>query len=376
MSSGGGNRSFRSARNTTKWSVGLICRWRSSTKDGCRRGTPAPSMGRLPIHDIMTDEDEEIAASMDRGRHALRRRQSIPPETKLRARMAIAQGPRRGIEMGTIRLPCPPKERSSTSTLWSIPVLPKTNGFSDAQMIPGNHAVVHHGIVFTRPPDGSDFRDIGLLTAYVPGQMRGSSCPTDTHSGFPLDRDCFSNALHAQRQTATGHHASWTGVRRSAGRHSRSFCAGRYRTGLRDSAASRQTTPSMVTLAVFPKMGFCLSITPHMHLRGKSFEFHLESARGNETLLKVPAYDFNWQHNYELTSPLPLAPVDKLCSRRLSTIPQAIPRIQTPMSMSPGAIKRGRRWRSLSLGSPSHCTQSLYRSQQQTADRREQTPAG
>ena len=44
---------------------------------------------------------------------------------------------------------------------------------SAAQLIPGNAAVVHHSIAFTRPPDGSDFRDIGLLSAYVPGHRRG-----------------------------------------------------------------------------------------------------------------------------------------------------------------------------------------------------------
>ncbi len=50
----------------------------------------------------------------------------------------------------------------------------------------------------------------------------------------------------------------------------------------------------------FPKDGFLLSITPHMHLRGKSFEFHLQSGDDVTKLLEVPAYDFNWQHNYEL----------------------------------------------------------------------------
>ncbi len=62
----------------------------------------------------------------------------------------------------------------------------------------------------------------------------------------------------------------------------------------------------------FPKDGFLLSITPHMHLRGKSFEFHLQSGDQVTKLLEVPSYDFNWQHNYELTSPLPLRQIDKL----------------------------------------------------------------
>ena len=39
-----------------------------------------------------------------------------------------------------------------------------------AQVLPGNRSVVHHAIVFIRPPDGSKFNGIGWLTAYVPGQ--------------------------------------------------------------------------------------------------------------------------------------------------------------------------------------------------------------
>jgi hypothetical protein len=43
---------------------------------------------------------------------------------------------------------------------------------------------------------------------------------------------------------------------------------------------------------------------PHMHLRGKSFRYEAEYPDGRrETLLNVPAYDFNWQHRYELLTP-------------------------------------------------------------------------
>ena len=35
---------------------------------------------------------------------------------------------------------------------------------------PGNRSVVHHCIVFIRPPDSANFRGIGWLGGYVPGQ--------------------------------------------------------------------------------------------------------------------------------------------------------------------------------------------------------------
>ena len=43
-----------------------------------------------------------------------------------------------------------------------------------AEILPGERSVVHHSIVFVRPPDGENFRGIGWLAAYVPGQ----SAPT------------------------------------------------------------------------------------------------------------------------------------------------------------------------------------------------------
>jgi hypothetical protein len=43
---------------------------------------------------------------------------------------------------------------------------------------------------------------------------------------------------------------------------------------------------------------------PHMHLRGKAFRYAAEYPNGSaEILLDVPAYDFHWQHRYELAEP-------------------------------------------------------------------------
>lgn len=48
-----------------------------------------------------------------------------------------------------------------------------------------------------------------------------------------------------------------------------------------------------------------ISFAPHMHVRGKAFQYELQHADGNrETVLRVPRYDFNWQLVYELETPL------------------------------------------------------------------------
>ena len=48
-----------------------------------------------------------------------------------------------------------------------------------------------------------------------------------------------------------------------------------------------------------------ISYFPHMHLRGKSWECRAHYPDGRtETILKVPGYDFNWQHTYRFAEPL------------------------------------------------------------------------
>ncbi|HET9948871.1 MAG TPA: hypothetical protein VFQ22_08115 [Longimicrobiales bacterium] len=48
------------------------------------------------------------------------------------------------------------------------------------------------------------------------------------------------------------------------------------------------------------------SLTPHMHLRGKSALYVLtRPGEAPDTLLYVPQYDFNWQHTYRFKDPVP-----------------------------------------------------------------------
>ena len=50
-----------------------------------------------------------------------------------------------------------------------------------------------------------------------------------------------------------------------------------------------------------------LSLLPHMHLRGKSFEYRAVYPTGeSEILARVPEYDFNWQITYKLEKPIPI----------------------------------------------------------------------
>jgi len=58
---------------------------------------------------------------------------------------------------------------------------------------------------------------------------------------------------------------------------------------------------SLVTLRANARL---LSLTPHMHLRGKSFRYEAVLPDGRrETLLVLPRYDFHWQLTYYLAEP-------------------------------------------------------------------------
>lgn len=56
----------------------------------------------------------------------------------------------------------------------------------------------------------------------------------------------------------------------------------------------------------FPEDSHIWGFMPHMHLRGKDFEYKLVYPDGtSKIVLKVPKYDFSWQLNYWVKEPIP-----------------------------------------------------------------------
>ena len=53
-------------------------------------------------------------------------------------------------------------------------------------------------------------------------------------------------------------------------------------------------------------------VSPICNVRGKSFRLWSQRRESRDLLLDVPNYDFNWQHAYELATPLALDQVDRL----------------------------------------------------------------
>ena len=69
----------------------------------------------------------------------------------------------------------------------------------------------------------------------------------------------------------------------------------------------------------FPTDVLIYALAPHMHYRGKDFALYKATNPGTpeekrELILKVPAYDFNWQRTYEFVNPIQLKAGDALYS--------------------------------------------------------------
>ena len=185
-----------------------------------------------------------------------------------------------------------------------------------AEVRPGNRAVLHHVIAFIRPPgskwlagikpgvpyvpskEESDMRDAGFLVGYAPGLP-----PTILPDGRAKLIRAGSDIIFQMHYTTNGH-------------------AGTDKTKIGLVFANPQDVKERVyTLAainrkfVIPpgdsnyqaesefEVGADTKIVdflPHMHLRGKDFEYKAIYPTGeSQILLRVPNYSFSWQLVYE-----------------------------------------------------------------------------
>jgi hypothetical protein len=182
---------------------------------------------------------------------------------------------------------------------------------SEARSVPGNRSVVHHIIVYIRPPELSQFSGIGWLTAYVPG-ARPVTLPKGRARLIPAG----SKLVFQMHYTPNGEEQDDTSklglifADESEVTHEVYTIAGVDQEFEIPPGEARHVVHSSV--ARLPRDAELLGIAPHMHYRGKSFKLWDGDGADANVLLNVPAYDFNWQHVYQLKNPLPLNEVDRL----------------------------------------------------------------
>jgi peroxiredoxin len=174
-----------------------------------------------------------------------------------------------------------------------------------AEIIPGNRAVVHHILMFSRKAGEErrfNVRD-GFLAGYVPG-LRPRPLPHGMAKLIPAG----SKLVFQVHYTPIGSEQS-----------------DRSKIGLifadpAEITHQVQTTQAInLSFEIPPNAGnyevaatsaptaeevLLLTLMPHMHLRGKSFRYEARYPDGaTETLLNVPHFDFNWQTHYRLSEP-------------------------------------------------------------------------
>jgi len=180
-----------------------------------------------------------------------------------------------------------------------------------AQAIPGNPSVVHHVIVFFRPPDGEEFRGIGWITAYVPGQ-RSTMLPPGMARRIPAG----STLVFQMHYTTNGvEQDDLTKVGLLFGDDDAITHEVSTRIGINhefEIPPGAGDFPVSASARYLPAEGQLLAFAPHMHVRGKSFRLFARCGKEETVLLDIPHYDFNWQHVYELAEPIDLATIDDL----------------------------------------------------------------
>lgn len=170
-----------------------------------------------------------------------------------------------------------------------------------AEARPDNVAVVHHIIAYVIPrgSDGRRGKDRRMLIGYAPG-----STPHVLDEGTAIHIPAGSTLVFEMHYTPNGTEQtdlSYIGLKFTEKKNVRRL--------LRGAAAANSKfeipagAPDHVVEADYTvrRDQYLLEMTPHMHLRGRSFRYSAFYPDGSsEVLLDVPNYDFNWQLSYRL----------------------------------------------------------------------------
>jgi len=177
---------------------------------------------------------------------------------------------------------------------------------------PTARAVVHHIIVRVHPPgeksrgkkdDGADERD-GFFAAYVPGNTF-ALFPPGFGKKIPAGSTVSFQMHYTPNGTATTDQTKLGLIFSPAPPHHVIQVIGlaNPRLNIPPGEANHPET----TAITLPTEVTLLSFTPHMHVRGKAARYEAVLPDGTRRrLLDVPAYDFNWQLQYQFAEPLTL----------------------------------------------------------------------
>jgi mono/diheme cytochrome c family protein len=196
-------------------------------------------------------------------------------------------------------------------------VFEKERWVSAVQILPGNHAVVHHILAFIESPNGrqvvGDLEGIdGYLAGYVPG-LTVFPYPAGTAKRIPANSRLIFQVHYTPIGSPQTDHSQigiYFADPKSVEREVVTTSAIRRKLEIPPENSDYQVASySHRSLANAQLLG----MMPHMHLRGKSFRYELQRSDGAiAPLLNVPRYDFHWQSSYRLARPLELRDGDRI----------------------------------------------------------------
>ncbi|MFO0903999.1 MAG: redoxin domain-containing protein [Pirellulales bacterium] len=173
---------------------------------------------------------------------------------------------------------------------------------SAAEARPDNRAVVHHIIAYIKAPGDDDFRKRGILVGYAPG-----SDPAVFPDGLVRHVPAGSKIVFEMHYTANGspqQDRSYIGLKFVDKSQVKKVVHNGFAANGEFVIPPQASNHPVNASRTLPRDLLLLSLTPHMHVRGKSFRYEAVYPDGRrEVLLDVPRYDFNWQLSYALAKP-------------------------------------------------------------------------
>ena len=231
-----------------------------------------------------------------------------------------------------IKMPVPVNIPARGDVEYTYEIVP--TGFTEdkwvqaSQILPSSPQFVHHAVVYIRPPDSKWLRDAPTGVPFTVGSLHDEKLGHEAHwtdsdmllvyapgsspDNFP---DTMAKFIPAGSDLIFQMHYTTDGK------------AGADATSAGIIFAKHPPAKRVITLQLtndsflippgaddfpvevhgtLPNDATLLSFFPHMHLRGKRFEYNIVHAdKSKETLLRVN-YNFYWQLSYKLAQPLAL----------------------------------------------------------------------
>ena len=285
-----------------------------------------PKIGKFSNDPSLTEQQIAMFAAWARAKTPAGDRKQAPPSLQWQDHWAIAKPD------AEIKMPTPVKIPSTGDVDYTYEIVP-TNFKEDrwvqnSQILPGLPQNVHHAVVYVRPPDSSWLRhapvgqpftasmlktpeeqrdamwtDSDILLVYAPG-----STPNNWNAGMAKFIPAGSDLVFQMHYTTNSKAAEDTT------RIALIFA----KEPVRQRVLTLQLTNDHFVIppgvpdyrvearGTLPNDALLLSFFPHMHLRGKGFEYNILEGKNRIKALLHVKYHFHWQMTYRLADPLAL----------------------------------------------------------------------